>query len=155
MGALGEAKRSGALVVSVACNSPSRIAALADVAIEVVTGPEFIAGSTRLGAATAQKLVLNMLSTLTMVRLGKTYGNVMIDLQATNEKLVARSRRTVSAVTGADPHAAADALEAAGGSVKGAVLALKTRLSPGDAAKLLEANNGHLRDALRDFDLHG
>ncbi|MDP4331963.1 N-acetylmuramic acid 6-phosphate etherase [Curtobacterium sp. A7_M15] len=148
LGALHEARQRSALTIAVACNSPSRSAAAADIAIEPVVGSEIIAGSTRLGAATAQKLVLNMLSTLTMIRLGKTFGNVMIDLRATNEKLVARSLRTISAVTGADAMTANAALDAAEGSVKVAVFALLSGSEAAQARRALKANGGRLRAAL-------
>ncbi len=95
IGALAEAKRRGALVISLACTHPSPIAELADIAIAPLVGPEVITGSTRLKSGTAQKLVLNMLSTGVMIRLGKTYGNLMVDVQATNAKLRARARRIV------------------------------------------------------------
>jgi len=116
LGALAEARRCGALRIGLTINAGSAVGAAADIAIEVVVGPEFIAGSTRLQSGTSQKLVLNMLSTLAMVRLGKTFGNLMVDLKATNEKLRVRSVRTVVAATGATE------ADAAGGSVKTAIL---------------------------------
>lgn len=148
LGALRVANEVGALTVSVAGNEHSRTGQTAAIAIEAPVGAEFIAGSTRLNAGTAQKLVVNMLSTLTMVRLGKTYGNVMVDLRATNAKLVARSRRTVVSVTGVDTATAATALDAAHGSVKEAVFALLTGSSPATATSALAAADGHLRIAL-------
>ena len=90
------------MTVGLSCNADSALAAAADHGIEVVVGPELLTGSTRLKAGTAQKLVLNMLSTITMIRLGKTYGNLMVDVRASNEKLRARSRRIVALATGAD-----------------------------------------------------
>ena len=101
VGAVEHARAKGALTVGLACNPGSALAAAADHGIEVVVGPELLTASTRLKAGTAQKLVLNMLSTITMIRLGKTYGNLMVDLRASNEKLRARSRRIVALATGA------------------------------------------------------
>ncbi|GAA1487939.1 N-acetylmuramic acid 6-phosphate etherase [Brachybacterium sacelli] len=146
--ALTHARSEGALTIAVACNAGSRIGELADIAIEVVVGPELISGSTRLKSGTAQKLVLNMLTTLTMVRLGKTYGNIMVDLRATNEKLRARAEHTVMMLTGADAEAAASALRKADGSTKLALLILATGLPAQDARDVLEAQDGHLRRAL-------
>ncbi|WP_051939618.1 N-acetylmuramic acid 6-phosphate etherase [Phaeacidiphilus oryzae] len=148
LGALRTAAAAGALTVAVACNTGSRIGAAAEIAIEADTGPELIAGSTRLKAGTAQKLVLNMLSTLTMVRLGKTYGNVMVDLQATNDKLMARAERTVMRVTAVDAATASAALRASGGSVKEAVYALLTGAPAARAHTALAEHDGHLRRAL-------
>jgi len=148
IGALEHAVEVGALTVALACNAGSKSGEIADIAIEVVVGPEFIAGSTRLKSATAQKLVLNMLSTLTMVRLGKTYGNVMIDLRATNEKLRARAQRTVMTVTGSDVDRTSVALDAADGSVKVAALMLLAGITAPEAQARLEAADGYLRAAL-------
>ncbi len=147
-GALRYANDVGALTIAHSCNRDSVIGAIAQLAIETVVGPEFIAGSTRLKAGTAQKLVLNMLSTLTMVRLGKTYGNVMVDLQLTNEKLHARAERTMMTVAGISPERAAARLAEAGGSVKQALLAEMGGLSAGAARLALERSGGHLREAL-------
>lgn len=149
LGALQYARSIGALTISIACNSGSAIGAVADHAIDIVVGPELIAGSTRLRAGTAQKLVLNMLSTATMVRLGKTYGNVMVDLRASNQKLRARSRRAVTLITGASESDAARALEATGGSAKEAALVLMRGLSPQEAHSRL-TRTPSLRQVLRD-----
>jgi N-acetylmuramic acid 6-phosphate etherase len=148
IGALQQAAAAGSLTVALACNAGSAIGELADIPIEVVVGPELIAGSTRLKAGTAQKLVLNMLSTLTMVRLGKTYGNVMIDLRATNEKLYVRAQRTVMTVTGCDLGEATSALERAGGSAKVATLMLLAGVDANEAERRLAAHDGVLRAAL-------
>ncbi|WP_416418384.1 N-acetylmuramic acid 6-phosphate etherase [Paenarthrobacter aromaticivorans] len=150
IGALEEARKKGAFTASLACNKGSAVSHLADVAIEVVVGPEFIAGSTRLNSGTAQKLVLNMISTLVMVKLGKTYGNLMVDLRATNEKLQARSQRTVQHATGVDAHAAAAALDAVNGSVKAAILVLLTGIEPAQAKRALEDAGGFLRRAIEN-----
>lgn len=148
VGALEFARAEGALTVALACNPGSRIGQVADHAIETVIGPEFIAGSTRLRSGTAQKLVLNMISTIVMVRLGKTYGNLMVDVQASNEKLRDRARRVVEQVTGATPERAARTLEDAGGSAKTAILMLEAGRSAEEAAALL-AEATSLREALR------
>lgn len=148
IGALEEARKRGAFTASLACNRGSAVSHLADVAIEVVVGPEFIAGSTRLNSGTAQKLVLNMISTLVMVKLGKTYGNLMVDLRATNKKLLARSQRTVQHATGVSAAEAAQALDSVGGSVKAAILVLLTGLDPAGAKAALEEAGGFLRRAI-------
>ncbi len=148
VGGLAFAKEVGALTVAVAQNRGSATGRVADIPIEVVVGPEFVAGSTRLKSGTAQKLVLNMLSTLAMVRLGKTYRGVMVDLVATNEKLHARSVRTVMNVTGVDAAEAEAALDAAAGRVKPAILSVTTGLSPADAVTALDAADGLLRVAI-------
>ncbi|GAB3600416.1 N-acetylmuramic acid 6-phosphate etherase [Microbacterium tumbae] len=138
----------GALTVAIASNSGSATGAAADIAIEVVTGPEFISGSTRLKSGTAQKLIVNMLTTLSMIKLGKTYRGVMVDLLATNEKLRARSVRTVSQLAGASAAEASAALAAAGGSVKLALLMLSTGADAAVAARALEDAGGLLREAI-------
>ncbi|MFH8976028.1 N-acetylmuramic acid 6-phosphate etherase [Streptomyces sp. NPDC017890] len=148
IGAVEHARALGALTVGLACNRGSALAAAAEHGIEVVTGPELITGSTRLKAGTAQKLVLNMLSTITMIRLGKTYGNLMVDVRASNEKLRARSRRIVALATGADDDDIEHALTATDGEVKHAILALLADVDGPTAARLLEDSGGHLRAAL-------
>ncbi|MFO1052407.1 MAG: N-acetylmuramic acid 6-phosphate etherase [Planctomycetota bacterium] len=148
IGALREARARGAATVAVACNADAPISREAEVAIEVVVGPEVLTGSTRLKAGTATKLVLNTLSTGVMVRLGKTYGNLMVDVQATNLKLVARSRRIVAQATGLSPDAAARALDAAAGEVKTAIVATRLAVSPEQARARLRAAQGRVRDAL-------
>lgn len=126
VGAVEEARRRGAATVGLACNADSALGRAADVAIEVVVGPEVVAGSTRLKAGTAQKLVCNMISTAAMVRLGKTYGNLMVDVRATNAKLRDRAHRIVTAATGADEAAVTRALAEHDGRAKHAILALLT-----------------------------
>ncbi|MFE0101754.1 N-acetylmuramic acid 6-phosphate etherase [Streptomyces sp. NPDC059009] len=149
IGAVEHAKaRYGALTVGLSCNADSALAAAADHGIEVVVGPELLTGSTRLKAGTAQKLVLNMLSTITMIRLGKTYGNLMVDVRASNEKLQARSRRIVSLATGADDAAIEAALAATDGEVKNAILTILGDVDGPTAARLLTESKGHLRAAL-------
>ncbi|MGW5355030.1 N-acetylmuramic acid 6-phosphate etherase [Streptomyces sp. NPDC004031] len=148
LGAVEHARALGALTVGLACNAGSPLAAAAEHGIEVVVGPELLTGSTRLKSGTAQKLVLNMLSTITMIRLGKTYGNLMVDVRASNEKLRARSRRIVSLATGADDTAIEDALTATDGEVKPAILTLLARVDAATAERLLRESGGHLREAL-------
>ncbi|OII26751.1 N-acetylmuramic acid 6-phosphate etherase [Curtobacterium sp. MCBA15_013] len=143
--AILEARRRSALSVSVACNPDSAAGREADIAIDAVVGPEFIAGSTRLKAGTAQKLVLNMLTTLAMVRSNKTYGNRMVDVRATNEKLVARSFSLVQDVTGAAPADVAAALDAADGEVKTAIAMILTGSPASVVRSRLAAADGSLR----------
>ncbi|MFE7527131.1 N-acetylmuramic acid 6-phosphate etherase [Kitasatospora sp. NPDC057542] len=149
LAAVRAARAAGALTVGLACNRGSALAAAAELGIEVEVGPEVLAGSTRLKAGTAQKLVLNLLSTAVMVRLGRTYGNLMVDLRATNDKLRERARRIVAEATGADEAAVDRALTATGGRVKDAILSLLADVDAPSAARLLTASDGRLRDALR------
>ncbi|MBH5336362.1 N-acetylmuramic acid 6-phosphate etherase [Streptomyces pactum] len=148
VGAVTYARELGALTIGLSCNAGSALAAAADHGIEVVVGPELLTGSTRLKAGTAQKLVLNMLSTITMIRLGKTYGNLMVDVRASNEKLRARSRRIVTLATGAGAEAVEQALTATGGEVKPAILTLLGGVDAATADRLLGEAHGHLRTAL-------
>ncbi|MFG2956086.1 N-acetylmuramic acid 6-phosphate etherase [Streptomyces sp. NPDC048291] len=148
VGAVGHARALGALTVGLSCNAGSALAAAAEHGIEVVVGPELLTGSTRLKAGTAQKLVLNMLSTITMIRLGKTYGNLMVDVRASNEKLRARSRRIVALATGAPDAEIEAALTATDGEVKPAVLVILAGVDGPTATRLLEESGGHLRAAL-------
>ncbi|MFF4031990.1 N-acetylmuramic acid 6-phosphate etherase [Streptomyces sviceus] len=148
VGAVEHARAKGALTVGLSCNADSALAAAADHGIEVVVGPELLTGSTRLKAGTAQKLVLNMLSTITMIRLGKTYGNLMVDVRASNEKLRARSRRIVALATGADDEEVERALATTDGEVKNAILTILADVDAPTAARLLAESGGHLRAAL-------
>ncbi|GLW49709.1 N-acetylmuramic acid 6-phosphate etherase [Streptomyces sp. NBRC 14336] len=148
IGAVEHARALGALTIGLSCNAGSALAAAAEHGIEIVVGPEFLTGSTRLKSGTAQKLVLNMISTITMIRLGKTYGNLMVDVRASNDKLRARSRRIVALATGADDEEIERALAATDGEVKNAILAIVTGLDGPTAARLLEESGGHLRAAL-------
>ncbi|MFF1255239.1 MULTISPECIES: N-acetylmuramic acid 6-phosphate etherase [unclassified Streptomyces] len=149
IGAVEHARDRGALTIGLSCNADSALAAAADHGIEVVVGPELLTGSTRLKAGTAQKLVLNMLSTITMIRLGKTYGNLMVDVRASNEKLRARSRRIVALATGADDADIEAALAATDGEVKNAILVILGSVDGPTAARLLTDSKGHLRAALQ------
>ncbi|MEV5338410.1 N-acetylmuramic acid 6-phosphate etherase [Streptomyces sp. NPDC052676] len=146
--AVEHARKLGALTIGLACNPDSALAAAADHGIEIVTGPELITGSTRLKAGTAQKLVLNMISTITMIRLGKTYGNLMVDVRASNEKLRARSRRIVALATGATDEEIDRALTEAHGEVKEAILCVLASVDGPTAARLLAEHRGQLRAAL-------
>lgn len=148
MGGLRYASSLGAGTVALACNAGSAIGREAAIAIEPQVGPEVITGSTRLKAGTAQKLVLNMLSTAAMVRLGKVYQNLMVDVHASNKKLEARAIRIVMQATGENEQAAAQALADAGNEVKPAILMLLTGLSADEARQRLQQHNGVLRRAL-------
>jgi N-acetylmuramic acid 6-phosphate etherase len=148
LGALQAARSAGALTVAVVCNRPSTVAAAAEFAIEVVTGPEVLTGSTRLKAGTATKMVLNMLSTGAFVRLHKVYGNLMVDLQATNAKLKARAERIVAEAAGCDVATGASLLRDCDGEVKAAIVAHKKRVAPHVARTLLFTHDGSVRAAL-------
>ena len=148
LGAVRVARERGALTVALACNPGTELERTAELAIVPVVGPEVLSGSTRMKAGTATKLVLNALSTGAMVRLGKTYGDLMVDLVASNEKLRLRARRLVRALTELDERAADEALAAAGGELKTAVVAVRLGLDPPTARTLLDAHGGHLRAAL-------
>lgn len=148
LGALEYARRLGAFTVGLSCNSASELIPACDLAITPVVGPEVLSGSTRLKAGTATKLVLNMLTTGAMVRLGKTFGNLMVDLRATNEKLKARTNRIVRQLTGLD-HADADALlERCGRDLKTALVAQLTDVTPAEARARLQAAGGRVGDAV-------
>lgn len=149
IGAVEHARAAGALTIGLACNAGSELGRAAEHPIEVVVGPELLTGSTRLKAGTAQKLVLNMLSTITMIRLGKTYGNLMVDVRASNEKLRARSRHIVALATGASEREIEEALAETGGEVKNAILVILGGVGGPAAARLLDESGGHLRTALR------
>jgi N-acetylmuramic acid 6-phosphate etherase len=148
IGAVEYARSHGSLTIGLACNADSPLAAAAEHGVEIVVGPELLTGSTRLKAGTAQKLVLNMLSTITMIRLGKTYGNLMVDVRASNDKLRARSHRIVALATGAGDEEIERALAATDGEVKNAILTILADVDGPTAARLLEESDGHLRAAL-------
>ncbi|WP_406260525.1 N-acetylmuramic acid 6-phosphate etherase [Actinacidiphila glaucinigra] len=147
IGGLKHAATRGAVTVSVACNRDALVSRYADIPIEVPTGPEILTGSTRLKGGTAEKMVCNMLSTASMVRVGKVYGNLMVDVRATNNKLVDRAQRMVVQATGADPDTAAEALTAAGGHAKTAIVMLLTGTTAEDAARRIEQARGDTRTA--------
>jgi N-acetylmuramic acid 6-phosphate etherase len=148
IGATEHAVRAGSLTVGIACNPGSPLAELVEMPIEVLTGAEVINGSTRLKAGSAQKLVLNIISTIAAVRLGKTYGNLMVDVVASNEKLRARAEGIIKKATGCDPAAARAALEAANGNAKVAILVVMDGIDPAAARARLDAEGGFLRRAL-------
>jgi N-acetylmuramic acid 6-phosphate etherase len=149
LGALAHAKKIGALTIALTCVPSSAMAAAADISIAPATGPEILTGSTRLKAGTATKLVLNMLSTGVMIRSGAVYGNLMVNVQPTNVKLVDRSQRIIMAATGVD-QAAAEALLKTAGSVKTAIVMQKLSLNAHEAKARLDQSNGHLRRALAE-----
>ncbi|HEX6680503.1 MAG TPA: N-acetylmuramic acid 6-phosphate etherase [Gaiellaceae bacterium] len=149
VGAVQAAAAAGALTVCVVSVPDSELARIAEHEVAVVVGPEIIAGSTRLKAGTAQKLVLNSISTLSMIRLGKTYGDLMVDVASTNEKLRARARRAVSLATGASGDAVDAALAAAGGEAKVAIVSLLGDVDAETARAQLERAGGNIRSALR------
>lgn len=146
--AIRRARELGALTVGLSCNTGTRLSAAAEHAIEVAVGPEVVAGSTRLKSGTAQKLVLNMISTISMVQLGRTYGNRMVDMQVLNEKLAVRAARMVVEITGTDLAAAKQALAEAGNSTKLAVLMIERGVDAATGTAMLAAAGGRLGVAL-------
>ncbi len=148
LGGLEFARSLGCVTIGFACNNGSALVPLSDIMITPVVGPEVVTGSTRLKAGTATKMVLNMLTTGAMVRIGKTYGNLMVDLTATNEKLQDRSERIVAELTSLPSIQARELLQRCGGQVKTAVVAHLKNLAPADAANVLSQHGGHLRRAL-------
>jgi len=138
-----------AKTVYLICNAKPYLAADSDVLIKVDTGPEVITGSTRMKAGTATKMVLNMISTATMVRLGKVYGNLMVDLMAVNDKLVDRGARIISQLTELEPKESEKALYAADKSVKTAVVMIEKKCSKEEAKELLDKNGGFLRKVIK------
>jgi N-acetylmuramic acid 6-phosphate etherase len=148
LSAVDEAKRRGAVVIAVSNVPGSPLAGRGDIAVTPATGPEVLTGSTRLKAGTSQKLVLNMLSTAAMVRLGKVYSNLMIDMPARNTKLVSRARRIVAAAARLDEAAAAQLLDRAGGSTKVAVVMALAAVDRAEAERRLAASRGRVRSAV-------
>jgi N-acetylmuramic acid 6-phosphate etherase len=148
LGAVEAARASGALTVAVVCAPEAPLAGASEHAVAVIVGPEVIAGSTRMKAGTAQKLVLNTISTAAMIRLGKTFGNLMVDVVAGNAKLRARARRAVELATGASETEVDAALEAAGGNAKVAIVALLADVDAADARARLERSGGLVRRSL-------
>ena len=149
IGAVKKAKEFGAKTIYVTCNPREEFDIKeVDVAICPYVGPEVIMGSTRMKSGTAQKLVLNMLTTASMIRLGKVYENMMIDLQMTNKKLVERSKRIVMTVTGVDYEKAADVLKKADGHVKTALVMIKADVSAAEARKRLKKTDGFVKRAI-------
>lgn len=148
LAAVRYANEIGAFTAGVACNVPAPLLDVAQIGIGVPVGPEVITGSTRMKSGTAQKMVLNMLSTATMVRLGKVYGNLMVDMQMTNSKLVRRARGIVMQVTGVDETRADELLQQAGGKAKLAIAIHATGVSAEEAQRRLDAAQGRLRDVI-------
>ncbi|EGA88512.1 N-acetylmuramic acid-6-phosphate etherase [Planococcus donghaensis MPA1U2] len=148
IGALQYAKQIGAATVAVSCNKQSEISEYADTAIEIETGAEVLTGSTRLKAGTAQKLVLNMISTAAMIGVGKVYGNLMVDVQATNAKLIERSKRIIMDATQVDYEAAEHFYEKADGHVKTAIVMSLLDCTKEQAIEKLEVAGGFVRKAL-------
>ena len=148
VGALKYAKEIGAASIALSCNLNSELFKYADIAIEVDTGAEILAGSTRLKAGTAQKLVLNMISTVSMIKLGKTYGNLMVDLQVSNIKLRDRAIRIIQAATNCDVKKAKDALQESKDQVKVAIVMILLDTSAEKALELLKASGSRVRAAL-------
>ena len=138
----------GAFTVGLCCNDESQLATVSDLMITPVVGPEVVSGSTRLKAGTATKMVLNMLTTGTMVLLGKTFGNLMVDLRATNAKLTERTRRIVMQLTSLTQNGADELLAQCDGELKTAVVAHLRSVSPDQARRLLDDSGGHLRRVL-------
>ena len=150
IGALQHGRALGARTIAIACNTESAIGALADISIGVDVGPEVISGSTRMKAGSAQKMILNMLSTGTMIRLGKVYGNLMVDVKVTNQKLAGRARRLVQRLTGADEARATELLGQANSEVKAAVVMQRRGVDYAAARRLLDDADGQLRPVIDD-----
>jgi N-acetylmuramic acid 6-phosphate etherase len=150
LGAVAEARKMGAVTVGISCTPESELARAVEIAISPLTGPEVVAGSTRLKAGTAQKLTLNMLTTAAFIRLGYVYGNLMVNVTPKNAKLVDRARRIISQAAGVTPERAAELLAAAGDRVPLAVLMGKTGQSRADAERRLEEAGGSIAQALRN-----
>jgi len=148
LGAVAEARRIGALTIGVSCTPDSELSAAVDIPIAPLVGPEIVAGSTRLKSGTAQKLVLNMLSTGTFIRLGYVFGNLMVNVQPKNTKLLDRARRIVAQAAGVSYQRAGEVLEEAGNSVRTAILMAKTGANRDDAERRLAAVGGRISRAL-------
>lgn len=148
IGALRYAKETGAKAVALACNKNARISEVADIGIEVVVGPEVVTGSTRMKAATAHKMVLNMMSTASMIRIGKVYENLMVDVNVSNYKLKERAISIIQTVTGAEYEPAKETLEKTGLKVKPAIVMLKAQTTVEQAEELLNRADGDVRKAI-------
>lgn len=149
LAAMRRVKARGGVAIGLCTNAHTRLEEICDVTVAPLVGPEVITGSTRLKSGTAQKMVLNMFTTCAMIKLGKVYGNLMVDLRASNKKLVDRSQRLIMHATGASAEAAARALKAADGHTKLAILMLKTGHDAVRAQKLLDSCEGRLRQAIQ------
>ncbi|WP_374723127.1 N-acetylmuramic acid 6-phosphate etherase [Peribacillus tepidiphilus] len=151
IGALQYANEIGAVSVSIVCSKDSEMEKISQYTIAPIVGPEVVTGSTRMKAGTAQKLVLNMLSTASMIKMGKVYGNLMVDLQMTNEKLFKRAENIVKMATGTTDQEARQALVEQKYNTKAAILQIITGLRGSQVTDLLEKHNGYLRNAIEDF----
>lgn len=149
LGGLNYARQTGCKTIAISCNDNAAISAAADLAIEAVVGPEALTGSTRLKAGTAQKLILNMISTATMVGIGKVYQNLMVDVMQTNEKLHVRGENIVMEATGVDRETAKEKIQQANGSIKTAITIILANCSLEEATSRLEKAKGHVREAIR------
>ena len=147
-GALTAARKKGARIVFVTCWPGTELQNFVDLIIAPAVGPEVIAGSTRLKAGTATKMVLNMLTTISMIRVGKTYGNLMVDVRTGSEKLKDRARRIVAAVTGLDPEAAGELLKRAKWNVKAAIVMNRANVTYSEAQRRLRKADDSIREAL-------
>jgi len=150
LGGIAYARQLGARTVGMACNEASPLLEQADIPILLLTGPEFITGSTRLKAGTAQKMALNMLSTLSMAQIGKVYGNLMVDVAITNQKLRHRGEGIIMQLAQVSREEAARALDAAGHQVKTAIVMLRRGVDAEQARRLLDEAEGHLRRVIGD-----
>ncbi len=148
IGALAYAKKLGAATIALSCNDNAVISQYADYKIEAVVGPEILTGSTRLKAATAQKMILNMLTTTSMIKLGKVYGNLMVDLNASNDKLVERARNMVTNVTNVTYEKAIEVLNETNQKVKPAIVMIKAGVSFDKAVEAISAAEGFVREAI-------
>jgi len=149
LGAMERAQQLGATVVGIANNSEAAMRKHASIMIEAVVGPEVILGSTRMKSGTAQKLILNMLTTSSMILSGKVYDNLMVDLMPSNVKLVVRSKRLIQMATGADEETIERVYEQSNGHVKTAIVMILAEVGRDEAAELLQASNGFVREAIR------
>ena len=149
LGALAYAQEMGCHTVGISCNPGSAVGAAAELAIEVVPGPECLTGSTRLKSGTCQKLILNMISTATMVGCGKAYQNLMVDVMQTNEKLVVRAQNIVMEATGCDRETAAEKIAIAGGNAKTAITMILADCGLEEAKERLARAKGHVREAIK------
>jgi N-acetylmuramic acid 6-phosphate etherase len=148
LGAVDAARQRGAATIALVCNPDGALVSQVDVAIVPVVGPEVIAGSTRMKAGSAQKMVLNMLSTAAMIRMGKVYGNMMVDMHASNQKLRRRALDIVQKITGSSPKTAGQALQTSGYEIKPALVMLLADVSVEEARRRLEQAGGWVRAAL-------
>ncbi|WP_145334238.1 N-acetylmuramic acid 6-phosphate etherase [Paenibacillus xylanexedens] len=148
LGAMNYARQLGAVVIGLSNNADTPMSALSDVSIEAVMGPEVVMGSTRMKAGTAQKMILNMLTTTAMIRLGKVYRNFMVDLNPSNEKLVHRAKRMIQLATGAQENEIEQAFTAANGHVKTAIVMLMADVDAAEAGRRLENADGFVRLAI-------